>query len=68
LVLPVSTVVRDKNGWPKIPVILVTGLDQLPSDTGPLQITLAKPFLKYDLDQAVKAALEDPKTRRGAAW
>jgi hypothetical protein len=29
-----------------------------------LQITLAKPFLQYDLARAVKAALEDPKKRR----
>jgi len=30
----------------------------------PLQITLAKPFLQSDLAQAVRAAIEDPKTRR----
>jgi len=53
-----------KSGWPTLPVILATGFAELPSDTDPLHITLAKPFLQYDLEQAVKAALEDPKPRR----
>jgi PAS domain S-box-containing protein len=53
-----------KNGWPDLPVILATGFADLPPDTDPLQITLAKPFLQYDLAQAVVAALEDPKKRR----
>ena len=54
-----------KSGWPNLPVILATGFAELPPDIDPLQqITLAKPFLQYDLEQAVKAALEDPKTRR----
>jgi hypothetical protein len=36
-----------------------------PSSIDPLkQVTLAKPFLQYDLQQTVNAALEDPKTRR----
>jgi FixJ family two-component response regulator len=53
-----------KIGWPDLPVILATGFAELPSGADPLQITLAKPFLQYDLAEAVKAALEDPKTRR----
>jgi CheY-like chemotaxis protein len=53
-----------KSGWPKLPVVLATGFAELPPDADPLQITLAKPFLQYDLEQAVKAALEDPKNRR----
>ena len=53
-----------KSGWPKLPVILATGFAELPPDTDPQQVTLAKPFLQYDLEQAVKAALEDPQTRR----
>ncbi len=53
-----------KIGWPNLPVILATGFAELPLSTDPLQITLAKPFLQYDLAQAVKAALADPKGRR----
>jgi CheY-like chemotaxis protein len=53
-----------KSGWPTLPVILATAFAELPPDTDPLQITIAKPFLQYDLEQAVRAALEDPKTPR----
>lgn len=53
-----------KSHWPKLPTILATGFAELPPDIDPLQITLAKPFLQYDLEQAVNAALGDPKTRR----
>jgi CheY-like chemotaxis protein len=53
-----------KGRWPKLPVILATGFAELPRDIDPLQqVTLAKPFLQYDLQQAVNAAL-DPKPRR----
>ena len=44
--------------------ILATGFAELPPGTDPLQITLAKPFLQYDLEQAVAMAMSDPKTRR----
>lgn len=54
-----------KSRWPKLPVILATGFAELPPGIDPLQqITLAKPFLQYDLEQAVYAVLEDPKKRR----
>jgi FixJ family two-component response regulator len=54
-----------KGRWLKLPVILATGFAELPPDIDPLQqITLAKPFLQYDLEQAVNAALEDQKKRR----
>ena len=53
-----------KSHWPKLPTILATGFAELPPGIDPLQITLAKPFLQYDLEQAVIAALEDPKTQR----
>ena len=53
-----------KAGWPDLPVILATGFAELPPGTDPLQITLAKPFLQYDLEQAVATAMSDPKTRR----
>jgi PAS domain S-box-containing protein len=53
-----------KSGWPTLPVILATAFAELPPDTDPLQITIAKPFRQYDLEQAVRAALEDPKTPR----
>ena len=53
-----------KIGWPNLPVTLATGFAELPPSIDPLQITLAKPFLQYDLAQAVRAAIEDPKTRR----
>ena len=58
-----------KGRWLKLPVILATGFAELPPDIDPLQqITLAKPFLQYDLEQAVNAALEDPKKRRVVSW
>jgi CheY-like chemotaxis protein len=58
-----------KSRWPKLPVILATGFAELPPDIDPLQqITLAKPFLQYNLEQAVNAALEDPKKRRVARF
>jgi PAS domain S-box-containing protein len=54
-----------KSRWPMLPVILATGFADLPPGIDPLQqVTLAKPFLQYDLEQAVNAALEDPKKRR----
>lgn len=54
-----------KSRWPKLSTILATGFAELPSGLDSLQqITLAKPFLQYDLQQAVNAALEDPKKRR----
>jgi PAS domain S-box-containing protein len=53
-----------RRGWPRLPVVLATGFAELPPGTDPLQITLAKPFLQFDLEQAVVAALADPKTRR----
>ncbi len=53
-----------KSGWPDLPVILASGFAELPPGADPLLITLAKPFLQYDLAQAVKAALEDPQKRR----
>jgi PAS domain S-box-containing protein len=49
---------------PDLPVILATGYAELPSDTDPLQVTLAKPFLQHDLAQAVEAALTDPHSRK----
>jgi PAS domain S-box-containing protein len=51
-------------GWPDLPVVLATGFAELPPGIDPLQITLAKPFRQHDLQQAVRAALEDPKKRR----
>jgi PAS domain S-box-containing protein len=58
-----------KSRWPKLPVILATGFAELPPGIDPLQqITLAKPFLQYNLEQAVNAALEDPKKRRVARF
>ncbi|HEX3860500.1 MAG TPA: PAS domain S-box protein [Stellaceae bacterium] len=57
-----------KNGWSELPIILATGFAELPPNTDPLQITLAKPFLQHDLEQAVKAAFEDSKTRRAVKF
>ena len=54
-----------KSRCPNLPIILATGFAELPPGIDPLQqIMLAKPFLQYDLEKAVAAALEDPKTRR----
>jgi PAS domain S-box-containing protein len=46
-----------KLGWPDLPVVLATGFAELPSGTDPLQITLAKPFRQYDLEQAVQTVI-----------
>jgi DNA-binding NtrC family response regulator len=54
-----------KSRWPKLPIVLATGFGELPPSIDPLQqITLAKPFMQYDLEQALKTALEDPERRR----
>jgi len=54
-----------KGRWPKLPIILATGFAELPPSIDPLQqITLAKPFLQHHLEQAVYAALENPKKKR----
>src|ERR1700720_1490199 len=53
-----------KNGWPDLPVILATGFAELPSDTDPLQMTLAKPFYQIDLAHAVEIAMTAPDARR----
>ncbi len=54
-----------KSRRPKLPIILATGFAELPPNIDPLQqVTLAKPFVQHDLQQAVHAALEDPNTRR----
>jgi CheY-like chemotaxis protein len=55
-----------KGRWPKLPIILATGFAELPPTIDQFQqVTLAKPFRQCDLQQAVIAALEDPKRRRG---
>jgi PAS domain S-box-containing protein len=53
-----------KIGWPDLPVILASGFAELPQPTDPTQITLAKPFLQYDLQRAVEAAMTPPSARR----
>lgn len=54
-----------KSRWPNLPTILATGFAELPPSIDPLQqITLAKPFRQYNLQQAVNAALEGPKKQR----
>src|ERR1700730_4250625 len=53
-----------KRSWPDLPVILATGFAELPSDTDPLQMTLAKPFYQIDLAHAVEIAMTAPDSRR----
>jgi len=53
-----------KTGWPGLPVILATGYAELPADTVSAQPRLAKPFLQYDLIQAVNDAMWKHKDRR----
>ena len=45
-------------------MILATGFAELPSDTDPLQVTLAKPFFQDDLARAAETAMTAPETRR----
>ena len=60
-----AELIAEIKHWPKLPIILATGFAELPPSIDPLQqVTLAKPFLQYDLQQAVIMALEDPKKRR----
>jgi hypothetical protein len=56
--------VRIKKSRPDLPVILATGFAELPSDTDPLQMTLAKPFYQIDLAHAVETAMTAPDARR----
>ncbi len=46
--------------FPDLPVILATGYAELPRGLDLSWVTLAKPFLQYDLAKAVRSALEDP--------
>ncbi len=57
-----------KKEWPTLPVILATGFAELPADFDPFQVTLAKPFLQFDIAKAVETALQDPNTRRVARF
>jgi hypothetical protein len=43
---------------------LATGFAELPPDTDPLQMTLAKPFYQIDLAHAVETAMTAPDARR----
>jgi PAS domain S-box-containing protein len=57
-----------RKDWPDLPVILATGFAELPPGDDPLVVTLAKPFLQYDLGQAVDLALIDPHTREAVKF
>jgi PAS domain S-box-containing protein len=52
-----------KSSWPDLPVILATGFAELPPEIDPLLPRLAKPFLQYDLQQAVDDALSERRSR-----
>jgi CheY-like chemotaxis protein len=61
----VELIAEIKSRWPELPVILATGFAELPPGIDPLQqVTLAKPFLQYDLERAVNSVLEEPTMRR----
>jgi PAS domain S-box-containing protein len=51
-----------KTNWPDLPVILATGFAELPPEIDPLLPRLAKPFLQYDLQQAVDDALSERRS------
>ncbi len=57
-----------RKDWPDLPVILATGFAELPSGVDPLVVTLAKPFMQYDLGQAMDLALIDPHTRKAVKF
>ena len=57
-----------KTAWPTLPVILATGFAELPPGTDPSQVTLAKPFLQCDLEQAVEAAISGLRIPRAARF
>ena len=57
-----------KTAWPTLPVILATGFAELPPGTDPPQVTLAKPFLQCDLEQAVEAAISGLRIPRAARF
>jgi CheY-like chemotaxis protein len=49
---------------PGLPTILATGYAELPPETDPLQLKLAKPFRQDALVQAVEQAMTEPTERR----
>jgi len=57
-----------KTAWPNLPIILATGFAELPLGTDPSQVTLAKPFLRYDLEQAVEAAISGSRIPRAGRF
>jgi hypothetical protein len=57
-----------KTAWPTLPVILATGFAELPPGTDPSQVTLAKPFLQCDLEQAVEAAISGLRIPRAGRF
>jgi CheY-like chemotaxis protein len=61
-------IVEIKTAWPNLPVILATGFAELPPGTDPPQVTLAKPFLQYDLEQAVEAAISGLRIPRAGRF
>jgi len=66
---PYASKYSDLSPWPQFRVlrsgsILATGFAELPPDTDPLQMTLAKPFYQIDLAHAVETAMTAPDARR----
>jgi CheY-like chemotaxis protein len=53
-----------KSERPGLATILATGYAELPPETDPLQLKLAKPFRQRELVHAVKQAMNEPTERR----
>jgi CheY-like chemotaxis protein len=51
----IQLIAEIKTEWPDLPIILATGYAELPAEADTLP-RLAKPFLQYDLQQAVANA------------
>jgi PAS domain S-box-containing protein len=50
--------------WPEVPTILASGYADLTTKIDPTQSRLTKPFLQYDLEQAVEGAMRRDADRR----
>lgn len=59
---------RDQDSMADPAGILATGFAELPPGTDPSQVTLAKPFLQCDLEQAVEAAISGLRIPRAARF
>ena len=59
----IQLIAEMKPQWPDLPVILATGYAELSAEADPMPPRLAKPFLQYDLLQAVNDVMNKKERR-----